>query len=77
MVGSEYGLYQQFRYDNANWADLDYWTPEKRGARFPTPGLTKQNTYAASTFYEKSSYIKIKDITLSYNLPKTLILRSE
>ncbi len=49
----EYGLYQQFRYDNANWADLDYWTPENQGARFPTPGLTKQNTYAASTFYEK------------------------
>mgnify|MGYP000184690808 FL=1 len=38
----EYGLYQQFRYDNANWADLDYWTPENQGARFPTPGLTKQ-----------------------------------
>ncbi len=69
----EYGLYQQFRYDNANWADLDYWIPENQGARFPTPGLTKQNTYAASTFYEKSSYIKIKDITLSYNLPKTWI----
>ena len=69
----EYGSYQQFRYDNANWADLDYWTPENQGARFPTPGLTKQNTYAASTFYEKSSYIKIKDITLSYNLPKTWI----
>lgn len=69
----EYGLYQQFRYDNANWADLDYWTPENQGARFPTPGLTKQNTYAASTFYEKSLYIKIKDITLSYNLPKTWI----
>lgn len=69
----EYGLYQQFRYDNANWADLDYWTPENQGARFPTPGLTKQNTYAASTFYEKSSYVKIKDITLSYNLPKTWI----
>lgn len=69
----EYGLYQQFRYDNANWADLDYWTPENQGARFPTPDLTKQNTYAASTFYEKSSYIKIKDITLSYNLPKTWI----
>ncbi len=69
----EYGLYQQFRYDNANWADLDYWTPENQDVRFPTPGLTKQNTYAASTFYEKSSYIKIKDITLSYNLPKTWI----
>ena len=69
----EYGLYQQFRYDNANWADLDYWTPENQGARFPTPGLTNQKTYAASTFYEKSSYIKIKDITLSYNLPKTWI----
>lgn len=69
----EYGLYQQFRYDNANWADLDYWTPENQGARFPTPGLTKQNTYAASTFYEKSSYVKIKDITLSYSLPKTWV----
>ncbi|MBP8982436.1 MAG: TonB-dependent receptor [Bacteroidales bacterium] len=63
----------QFRYDNANWADLDYWTPDNQGARFPTPGLTAANSYASAVLYEKASYLKLKDISLSYNLPKQLI----
>ena len=32
---SGYGLYL---YDNANWGDLDYWTPENQGADIPSPG---------------------------------------
>ena len=69
---SGYGLYL---YDNANWGDLSYWTPENQGADIPSPGATG----ATPTFYksaiqiQKADYFKIKDITLSYNLPKNLI----
>lgn len=66
----EYEYNAQFRYDMANWADLDYWTPQNQGAKFPSPGLTAASTYAASTYYEKASYLKIKDITLSYSVPQ-------
>ena len=59
-------------YDGSNWGDLDYWTPENQGAKFPTPGnSTNWSTYGSAAYYEKASYVKIKDITLSYNLPKT------
>jgi hypothetical protein len=69
----EYDYNAQFRYDNANWADLDYWTPDNQGARFPTPGLTAANSYANAVLYEKASYLKLKDISLSYNLPKQIV----
>ncbi|MBP3246852.1 MAG: SusC/RagA family TonB-linked outer membrane protein, partial [Prevotella sp.] len=52
-----------------------YWTPENQGADIPSPGATG----ATPTFYksaiqiQKADYFKIKDITLSYNLPKNLI----
>ena len=70
---SRYDFNGQFRYDNANWADLDYWTPDNQGARFPTPGLTAANSYAGAVLYENASYLKLKDISLSYSLPKQLI----
>ena len=69
---SGYGLYL---YDNANWGDLSYWTPENQGADIPSPGAAG----ATPTFYksaiqiQKADYFKIKDITLSYNLPKSLL----
>ena len=69
----EYEYNGQFRYDNANWAQLDYWTPENQDARFPTPGLTAANSYASATLYEKASYLKVKDITLNYSVPTNII----
>jgi hypothetical protein len=61
---------------DANWADVDYWTPTNTGAKFPSPGtndtdLSKLYTqYASSLLYEKNNFFKIKDITLSYNVNK-------
>lgn len=58
-------------YEPANWGDLDYWTPENQEAKFPTPGNSiNYGNYGSALLYEDASYIKIKDITLSYNLPK-------
>ncbi|MDR1764238.1 MAG: TonB-dependent receptor [Dysgonamonadaceae bacterium] len=73
-----YSFNNQIYYDGANWADLDYWTPSNTGARFPSPGLSgtatsTYSTYATALQYEKADYLKIKDITLNYNLPKGLL----
>ena len=61
---------------DANWADVDYWTPSNQGAKFPSPGSNGAGysniytTYMTSLLYEKADFFKIKDITLSYNLYK-------
>ena len=64
---------------DANWAEVDYWTPTNTGAKFPSPGTNGTGysnlytTYMTSLLYEKNDFFKIKDITLSYNVnPKWL-----
>ena len=76
------GGYFQFAKNNAlglndgdaNWADVDYWTPTNQGAKFPSPGSTAASTvyttYMTSLLYEKADFFKIKDITLSWNVYK-------
>ena len=51
----------------------DYWTPENQGAYLPRPGLhDKAADYKGFTSlaYMDGSYIKVKNITLGYSLPK-------
>ena len=70
-----YDMNQQLNYETANWGDaIDYWTPDNQGAKFPNPGLGNDankiySTYKTAFLYEKADYFKIKDITLSYNIP--------
>src|SRR5574344_105585 len=71
-----YGMNNQFNYESANWGgDVDYWTPTNTGAKFPSPGATNSvnTSYASALMYEKANYFKIKDITLAYSLPKSII----
>ena len=64
---------------DANWADIDYWTPSNQGAKIPSPGTNATGysnlytTYMTSLLWEKADFFKIKDVTLAYNLPKTLL----
>jgi len=56
----------------------DYWTPENQGARYPQPNMnSSQDTYqgngTSSLNYFDGSYIKVKNITLGYSLPKNLL----
>jgi len=71
----EYRYNAAMNYESANWADLDYWTLNNLDARFPSPGAasTTFGSYGSALTYEKADYIKIKDITLSYNLPKNIL----
>ena len=72
---SGYGLYT---YDDSNWGDLDYWTPANQGADIPSPGADKTvaEAYKSHLQVQKGDYFKIKDITLSYNLPKNLLKKA-
>jgi len=72
----QYDFNSLVTYDGSNWGDVDYWTPENLGAKFPTPGNNSNwSTYGTAAQYENASYVKVKDITLSYSLPKNLIAK--
>jgi len=47
---------------------VDFWTPENQNAKFPRPGIASQNDLPALAF-EKASFVKIKEVTLSYLVP--------
>lgn len=55
--------------------DVDFWTPENQTAKFPRPGIASQNDMPALAF-EKASYLKLREVTLSYNLPSKLITKA-
>jgi hypothetical protein len=70
-----YDMNSQLNYETANWGDLDYWSPTNTDAKFPSPGAasTTHGSYGSALRYEKADYIKIKDVTLAYNLPSRVI----
>ena len=73
-----YDMNSQLNYETANWGNLDYWTPNNLNAKFPSPGLSGGNEathslYGSALLYEKADFVKIKDITLAYNFPKTIL----
>ncbi len=54
----------------------DYWTPENQGAYLPRPGLhSKASDYPgwSSLAYRDGSFLKVKNITLGYSLPKSVL----
>lgn len=55
---------------------VDYWTPENTDAKYPKPGgMTSGDNpqYASTLAYFDGSYMKIRTITLGYDLSKNVI----
>jgi len=53
--------------------DVDYWTPENTNARYPRPGGPQSSDnprYGSTLGYFDASYLKVRAITLGYNLNK-------
>ena len=52
----------------------DYWTPENPNARFPRP-LKRDlfNMYTADRLVVNGDYLRLKNVQLLYNLPKSII----
>lgn len=68
-----YPQYEEFStiYDS----QLDYWTPERTNSYFPrlyqsAKGNTKANTMTQTRYLQNGAYLTIRNVTLSYSLPK-------
>lgn len=58
--------------------DVDYWTPENTGAKYPKPGgvMSSDNPKYGSTLgYFDAGYLKIRAITLGYNFDRFKAVR--
>lgn len=55
---------------------LDYWTPDNTDAEYQRPFMSEAggDTYAG-TYYKDDSWIKIRNISLGYQLPTSLVNR--
>ena len=51
---------------------LDYWSPENPNARYQRPGI-KGSEGIAGNRYSSRSFVRLRDVSLSYNLPKDVI----
>ncbi len=55
-------------------AICDYWTEDNQGAYFPAPNAdSSEDEYQKWINYMDGSYLKIKNITLGYTLPKSWV----
>jgi len=61
-----------------NGANVNYWTPENPSNDYPRPtlALARSQVIGGSTLgYKDGTFVKIRNITLGYTLPKTLTQR--
>ena len=61
------------RYNNI---DVDYWTPDNTGARYPRPNQNQEfPVYGDVLGYFSGDFVKVRSATLSYNLPSSILSR--
>ena len=55
---------------------LDRWTPENHNASYPRITKDSQTNFVTSSFWlENASYVRLKNVSLGYNLPKSWLNR--
>lgn len=59
----------------ANQREVDYWTPENTGASYQKPILSMAaggsgDSYSKYIGFQKASFLKMRNISLGYNVPK-------
>jgi len=69
---------QEFNYGGRldgtlNGIKRDYWTPENPSNTIFRPHQTNHSDYRGTIAYQDASYIRLRNISLSYNLPKKWI----
>jgi hypothetical protein len=73
MINSDY--YAKYEINGIeNGANVNYWTPENPSNDYPRPtsATTRGSLVGGSTLgYKDGSFVKIRNITLGYTLPKT------
>ena len=59
------------RYNNLN---VDYWTVDNPNGQYPRPNRAQESAKYASTMrYFDGSYLKLRNITLGYNVPSSIV----
>ena len=65
--------------DNNGPAAFDYWTPENPSNMYPRPDANKSSivnySYSDMLMFADGSYVKLRNVTLGYSLPKSLLDR--
>lgn len=64
------------KYDNGKTNQIsgaDYWTEDNQGAYFPVPGSSDEQQTMAALKYRDGSFIKLKNVTVGYTLPKAIL----
>lgn len=59
-----------------NNVNVDYWTPENTGAKYPNPAGPVSNDnpkYSSTLAYFNGSFLKVRTITLGYDFSRSLI----
>lgn len=64
-----FGIGDNIRRNNM-WREYDYWTPSNPGARYRRLDQSPAVDYI---YYGDRSFIRLQDITLAYNFPKSLL----
>lgn len=64
----------------ANQREVDYWTPENTGASYQKPVLSMAaggsgDSYSKYIGFKKASFLKMRNISLGYNVPKNVCKR--
>ncbi|MCU7551896.1 TonB-dependent receptor [Chitinophagaceae bacterium LB-8] len=73
-MSSDY--YAKFvRNGSQNSARVDYWTPENPTNAYPRPHATRSSSYVTTLTEFENSYVKLRNVTLGYTLPKDISSR--
>ena len=57
----------------ANSIIIDYWTPDNPTNAYPRPSVDNASpAYVKSLQYEKADFLRVRNITLGYTLPKEI-----
>ncbi len=55
----------------------DFWTPENPNATYPNYGVSNRYNFIPSTYWlQNGAYLRLKNLQLSYNVPKKFLLRA-
>lgn len=73
MSSDYYAKY--YRNASQNGSAMDYWTPENPTNAYPRPKVSGSSNYVTTLTEYANSYVKLRNITLGYNLPKSMLSR--
>jgi TonB-linked SusC/RagA family outer membrane protein len=74
-VGQTIGKAVPGLYGRYHDIDVEYWTPTNTNAEYPRPNFATGITdpFMSTMAYQKGSFVKVKNISLSYSLPASLL----